>query len=336
MTHTDPSAGAFMRRILADPADPLPRLVFADWLEETGTSSNLAWARFLRLADELANAPAEDSRRPKLADELERVGSLVRARLTYRAEVFVAYPDALRQLLPTRNMVLNLGALTVPRRVVDLIPGPVAHDWPVLPLVQWGPTLAVAAPDPEDWGLSEFLRSALRRGVLLVRAPLDQLWAAVERHYDPANNRGAGGRRSFADTAVVGSTPLVLWPVDGDVSVVRLVNQLIGEAIQARAARLELEPRPDRLQVWHELGGERRPLAKFPQRLAERIAARVRAMADLPPAAKAAEFGEIPLQYRGLWYRLGVRIAPTPHGPHIQIAIPATATDPPAVVNPAA
>ena len=45
MTHTDPSADAFMRRILADPADPVPRLVFADWLEESGKSSNLAWAR---------------------------------------------------------------------------------------------------------------------------------------------------------------------------------------------------------------------------------------------------------------------------------------------------
>src|SRR5688500_15000503 len=108
MHTTDPSADAFMRRILADPADCVPRLVFADWLEETGTSSNIAWARYLRLADELANTPARDARRPKLAASLNRISRSIRAKLTFRAETLTAYPDAMLQLLPARNLVVNV------------------------------------------------------------------------------------------------------------------------------------------------------------------------------------------------------------------------------------
>src|SRR4051812_3605886 len=106
MLNTDPNADAFMRRILADPADPVPRLVFADWLEETGHSPNLAWAGYLRLADELASAPTDDVRRPKLIAEMDRLAGLVRARLTYRAQVFVAYPESMLRVLPARNMEL--------------------------------------------------------------------------------------------------------------------------------------------------------------------------------------------------------------------------------------
>lgn len=52
---------AFLRAVFADPDNDLPRLVFADWLDERGES---AWAELIRLQCELARAtPARD---PKL------------------------------------------------------------------------------------------------------------------------------------------------------------------------------------------------------------------------------------------------------------------------------
>ena len=38
-----------VRRILADPGDALTRLVFADWLEESGDPDHEAWAVYIRL-----------------------------------------------------------------------------------------------------------------------------------------------------------------------------------------------------------------------------------------------------------------------------------------------
>ena len=48
---------ALLAGILADPDADLPRLVFADWLEETGHPANCARAEYIRLAIELWHRP---------------------------------------------------------------------------------------------------------------------------------------------------------------------------------------------------------------------------------------------------------------------------------------
>jgi uncharacterized protein (TIGR02996 family) len=55
---------AFLRAVAANPEDDLPRLVFADWLEERGTPGDAARARFIRLQVELATVNLECSRYP--------------------------------------------------------------------------------------------------------------------------------------------------------------------------------------------------------------------------------------------------------------------------------
>ena len=62
MPRTHVSADAFVRRIIADPADPLPRLVFADWLEESGDPADAAWAHYLRARAGAADATSERDR----------------------------------------------------------------------------------------------------------------------------------------------------------------------------------------------------------------------------------------------------------------------------------
>jgi type IV pilus assembly protein PilB len=339
----NPTAHAFMRRILADPADPVPRLVFADWLEETGTSSNLAWARFLRLANELANTTADDPRRPKLAGELERVGSLIRARLTYRAEVFVAYPEAMGQLLPLRNMVLNLRTLTLPREVIELTGGSLAYEFAALPLVKWDRTLALAVPDPLDQDCYLRLRFAMNQDILFIKAPVGQLQAAIERHYGHLDVREmvvSGPHDSTVTFA--GQTRLVQQAMHDRAAVGRLVDSLLESAIRQRASALAIETRADDVfgswtQVWHYVPGGRRAEDSFPNWLMPDITDRLRKLADIAPVLQPVQTGVIPLLHRGLSYRLPVRITATSNGPHIHVTIPPTPTDPPAVaVNPAA
>src|SRR5437868_5364079 len=56
MNHED----AFWKAVLADPDDDLPRLAFADWLEESGDEDERARAEFIRVQLELAKIPAAD------------------------------------------------------------------------------------------------------------------------------------------------------------------------------------------------------------------------------------------------------------------------------------
>jgi uncharacterized protein (TIGR02996 family) len=60
-------ADAFLDAILQDPEDDAPRLIYADWLEETGDAAEVARAEFIRLQCELAPMAADDPRRPALA-----------------------------------------------------------------------------------------------------------------------------------------------------------------------------------------------------------------------------------------------------------------------------
>ena len=102
MIDPNPTAEALVRTILADPADPLPRLVFAAWLDESDSISNHAWAKYLRLAVELIHTPMTPVRRAYVECEQSRAADDVRAGLTIRAEQFIAHAGEFRQLLPLR------------------------------------------------------------------------------------------------------------------------------------------------------------------------------------------------------------------------------------------
>jgi uncharacterized protein (TIGR02996 family) len=58
---------AFLRTIVANPDDDAPRLVYADWLDETEDRANADRAEFIRLQIRLESLPADDPQRPKLA-----------------------------------------------------------------------------------------------------------------------------------------------------------------------------------------------------------------------------------------------------------------------------
>lgn len=68
---------AFIRTILADPRDPTPRLVYADWLEERGDPQSVSRAEYLRAECGLDNLPTGDPRRRKLQGRLLQLRKVV-------------------------------------------------------------------------------------------------------------------------------------------------------------------------------------------------------------------------------------------------------------------
>jgi uncharacterized protein (TIGR02996 family) len=61
-TDTEP----FLQRIRAFPDDDVPRLIFADWLDEQGDERSVARASFIRVQIALARLPEDDPRRSSL------------------------------------------------------------------------------------------------------------------------------------------------------------------------------------------------------------------------------------------------------------------------------
>ena len=71
---------ALLGGVLADPAADLPRLVYADFLEETGTPGNVARAEFVRVQCELAAATFD-------GDAARRLGLEIREKLLLNEHV---------------------------------------------------------------------------------------------------------------------------------------------------------------------------------------------------------------------------------------------------------
>lgn len=80
----------FLATIIATPDDPLPRLVYADYLEEHGKPEQAA---YLRIQCELARLPADDPRRPMLeAKEQDLLPAFARSLLGRRYDEFLNEP----------------------------------------------------------------------------------------------------------------------------------------------------------------------------------------------------------------------------------------------------
>lgn len=62
---------AILQEILEHPDDDVPRLIYADWLEDHGGPMEQARAEFIRLQIQLSRMPGDDERRPEL-EALER------------------------------------------------------------------------------------------------------------------------------------------------------------------------------------------------------------------------------------------------------------------------
>src|SRR5688500_12799788 len=117
-----PDADAFVQAILRDPADLTTRLVFADWLEEAGGRSNVAWAHYIRLNAEIAAHRARGTWRQGVEEEAASHAPHIRTALTIPASAIVAHPNAVRQLLPLSQVEVTLADCEVPRSAIEFVP----------------------------------------------------------------------------------------------------------------------------------------------------------------------------------------------------------------------
>jgi uncharacterized protein (TIGR02996 family) len=164
----DPEADAFIRAILRQPDEVATRLVFADWLDERGGPANEAWAQYIR-----ANAGYAQSGR---ADDIT-------ARLIISAAKLLEDPASLFLLLPAANFTVRLGDIEIRRSVVECVPESVARENVFLPLHSGGRKLLVAAAEPRDRDLIDRLDFVLNVEATAVRAELDDVRDAINRHY---------------------------------------------------------------------------------------------------------------------------------------------------------
>jgi uncharacterized protein (TIGR02996 family) len=316
-----PDADQFMRVYLRDPTEVTTRLVFADWLEETGERSNVAWAHYIRAKAAAQALPWGSTDRREHEADADRFAPYIRANLTVPAAHFVGYPKSLLQLLPPGNITVRLAGFRVPPALIAVIPEFLAREYLLLALDQQPGLILIAAADPWDRDTIEKLPFILNRGVIAVGGAPDEIRAAIDAAYADldVDFELVQPIAVFDDPAYRQAGPrTVLEAVAGGVSVNQLVGLILTEARQRGADRVQVSPIGG-VGLRYRVDGEWSAPDRLPDRLLHPIAARLARMAGAESQFRHTGRVNGTSVIDGTRFTMRVAIEPLEEGPAIQL-----------------
>ncbi|MCA2986015.1 MAG: Flp pilus assembly complex ATPase component TadA [Gemmatimonas sp.] len=213
------------------------------------------------------------------------------------------------------------------RRVGGPLPAEWLEEHAVLPLHLEGDALQVgtwlAAPAPL---VLDELRLRFGASVTLRRYEEAALRSAIRRVYAQESSTAEGviaGLGPAATTGRGGELPLDdLVHLANEAPVVRLVNLLILEALDARASDVHLEAFADGLRVRYRVDGVLQPAPSPPAQLTAAVISRLKIMAELDIAERRLpQDGRIRLRLQDRTVDVRVATAPTLHGESVVLRL---------------
>ncbi|MCS6778726.1 MAG: ATPase, T2SS/T4P/T4SS family [Geminicoccaceae bacterium] len=193
----------------------------------------------------------------------------------------------------------------------------------VVPIAAEGGRLVVAVADPAEAYPLRALRLATDLEPIAVVATLEEIEATLARWFD----RGPAALRrlvSDLDGQADGGGQEVERLIDSaqEAPVVRLVSQLLTDALHLKASDIHIEPFPDRLRVRYRIHGRLKEIASPPVRYAAAVVSRIKILAKLDIAERRLpQDGRARLELEGRRIDLRVATAPSVHGESLVIRL---------------
>ena len=225
--------------------------------------------------------------------------------------------DALAEALARATGLPLVDAASFPAETATIpeISPPFLRDRRALPLSSDSKVVVVAMANPLDREAVDGIAFATGRRVERCVARGGDIDAAIDRLY-----------RTDAATEVedeVDEGDLErLKDLVSDAPVIRAVNRLIADAVDARASDIHLEPTEDRLSVRFRIDGLLRDMAPKPATMRAPVVSRIKVMAGLNIAERRLpQDGRLRLSVRGHEIDLRVATAPSIHGESVVMRI---------------
>jgi type IV pilus assembly protein PilB len=217
---------------------------------------------------------------------------------------------------------VSLANYPIDRDVVALIPERVARRRLMIPLKFEDEYIVVAMADPLDLeAIDEVeLRSGHKAHLVVatesqVRYAIDKYMASQDAFHDVVESSGVDtgtGDESVDDAVIAGA----------DVPVVRLVNQIIREAVKDRASDIHFEPMAKDVVVRYRVDGVLHEVMRIPRTARAEITSRIKIMADMNIAERRRpQDGRIRAVVEGRDVDFRVASLPTPSGESIVIRV---------------
>jgi len=241
--------------------------------------------------DQLDRAVAEQR---STGERLDRV--LIRMGFATRAQILEAVGDQFQ--MP----VVDVTTLAVDASVLATLPSKLVFRQRCVPIARENGVLTVATSDPYEISVLDELRLLTGCAIHLVLADEEELHSFIRANY------GVGGDTLDAMEAGLGGPARIVEskPTDEaeqaqEASVIRLVNDVLSEAIEQRATDVHVEPYEHELTVRYRIDGvlQRANVPASIHRFGSAIVSRLKIMANLNIAEKRRpQDGRITFRHR--------------------------------------
>lgn len=202
--------------------------------------------------------------------------------------------------------------------ITQIIPESLARRYQAIPLQKDGGKLLVAMADPLDYFAIEELRMSTGFRIEPAISSKDELQRAIARHY--------GLQDSMSQ--IMGELPTTVDEIreteimDEDSPVVRLVNQMIQQAVQLQVSDIHVDPGENDVAIRYRLDGVLRTERVIPKQMQGFITARLKILAKLNIAERRLpQDGRIKMQVDFKTVDIRVSSLPTIHGEKIVLRI---------------
>ena len=221
--------------------------------------------------------------------------------------------------------IVDLNGLEVAEDILGTLPPKLVFKQQCVPIGRNNGALQVATCDPFELTAFDELRLLTGMAIELVLADEQDIRKFIRTHYGVAGDTldELSAEIEVADTEVTGGEAQELEQAQA-ASVIKLVNDLMLEAIRERATDVHIEPYEDRLEIRYRIDGvlSHAGVPTTVNRFRNAIISRIKIMANLNIAEKRKpQDGRITLRYKGREYDLRISVIPMIFGEGVVLRI---------------
>ena len=241
------------------------------------------------------------------------------------------------QLLETLAVQLGLSYypslkdMAIPAEIIKQVPAKFVWYYKFMPLKIQGKTLTIAVSDPLAVWLMEDLKLHLGYDVERVLATEDEILTAIRRHYGigaetveeiltTQDTKAAEQQKAKEKEAEIED----LEKSAQDASVIKLVNQILTEAVGSRATDIHIEPFRDRIKVRYRIDGVLYDM-RVPEQikyLHQAVVSRIKILSNLNVVEKRLpQDGRAIIKVQDKQVDLRISIIPSIYGENVVIRI---------------
>ncbi|MDD3626641.1 MAG: ATPase, T2SS/T4P/T4SS family, partial [bacterium] len=226
-------------------------------------------------------------------------------------------------------MTINLNYFEIDEDVLKDIPGEAAIKYQVVPIEKLGSTLTVAMVDPSNFAMIQDLKFITKCEIEPVITTESSLRDAIAKYYGNAQNLESvvGNLEDVAMDIVKEEEdekfdPSAMELESEETPLVKLVNQMIVQAIQKGASDIHIEPYEKEFRIRYRIDGVLQTVMNPPLKIRNSLTSRIKIMSNLDiTERRLPQDGKMRISVSKRKIDLRVAIIPCVHGEKVVMRI---------------